>query len=159
MLKLTGEAKYADVMELALYNSVLSGISLDGKNFLYTNPLAFSDDLPFQQRWSKDRVPYIRKSNCCPPNVVRTVAEVSNYAYSISDKGVWFNLYGGNTLSTKLKNGSGVKLAQETNYPWDGQVKVKVEEVPDEAFSMFMRIPGWSKDAKVLVNGKASGLV
>jgi uncharacterized protein len=100
-------------------------------------------------------VPYISKSNCCPPNVVRTVAEVSNYAYSISDKGVWLNLYGGNVLSTKLKNGAGLKLAQETNYPWDGQVKVKVEEAPNEAFSMFLRIPGWSKGAKVLVNGKA----
>jgi uncharacterized protein len=155
MLQLTGEAKYADVMELALYNSVLSGISLNGKNFLYTNPLSFSNDLPFEQRWSKERVPYISKSNCCPPNVVRTVAEVSNYAYSISDKGVWLNLYGGNVLSTKLKNGAGLKLAQETNYPWDGQVKVKVEEAPNEAFSMFLRIPGWSKGAKVLVNGKA----
>ena len=57
MLQITGEAKYADVMELALYNSVLSGIGLNGKEFLYTNPLAYSDEMPFQQRWSKDRVP------------------------------------------------------------------------------------------------------
>src|SRR6185312_14075045 len=106
--------------ELALYNSVLSGISLNGKNFLYTNPLAYSDDLPFKQRWSKDRVPYIALSNCCPPNVVRTIAEVSNYVYSISDKGLWLNLYGGNTLTTTLKDGTPVKLTEETNYPWDG---------------------------------------
>ncbi|HEY1114328.1 MAG TPA: beta-L-arabinofuranosidase domain-containing protein, partial [Chitinophagaceae bacterium] len=87
MFQLTGDAKYTDIVELALYNSVLSGISLDGKKFLYTNPLAYSDALPFQQRWSKDRVEYISLSNCCPPNVVRTIAEVSNYAYSVSDKG------------------------------------------------------------------------
>ena len=59
ILQITGEARYADIMELALYNSVLSGISLNGKNFLYTNPLASSDELPFKQCWSKDRVPYL----------------------------------------------------------------------------------------------------
>lgn len=155
MLLLTGEAQYADVMELALHNSVLSGISLDGKKFLYTNPLALSDDLPFQQRWSKDRVGYIGLSNCCPPNVVRTVAEVSNYAYSISDKGLWFNLYGGNELSSVLKNGEAVELTQETNYPWDGNIKIHLEKVPKKAFSIFLRIPGWSSNAKILINGKA----
>jgi DUF1680 family protein len=155
MLQLTGKAQYADVMELALYNSVLSGISMNGKEFLYTNPLAYSDDLPFKQRWSKDRVGYISLSNCCPPNVVRTVAEVNNYAYSISDKGVWLNLYGGSRLATKLKDGSEVKLTQETNYPWDGNIKVTLDQVPSKkTFSLFMRIPGWSSGAKILINGK-----
>jgi DUF1680 family protein len=154
MLQLTGQAKYTDVMELALYNSVLSGISLDGTKFLYTNPLSFSDDLPFSQRWSKDRVSYIRKSNCCPPNVVRTIAEINNYAYSISDKGVYFNLYGGNTLDTRLKDGSVVKISQETNYPWDGHIQVTLDQVPGKAFSLFMRIPGWANGAAILVNGK-----
>ena len=153
MLLVSGDAKYADVMELALYNSILSGISLDGKKFLYTNPLAYSDELPFQQRWSKDRVPYISKSNCCPPNVVRTIAEVSNYMYSVSEKGVWLNLYGGNILSTKLEDGSVIKLTQETNYPWDGNIKVTLDDVPGRPFSIFMRIPGWAGNAKILVNG------
>jgi uncharacterized protein len=153
MLLLTGDAKYADVMELALYNSVLSGISLNGKNFLYTNPLAFSDDLPFQQRWSKDRVPYISLSNCCPPNVVRTVAEVSNYAYSLSDKGVWVNLYGGSTLSAALPDGTPIVLVQETNYPWDGMVNIHFSE--GGSYSLFLRIPGWSKSAELKINGKA----
>ena len=154
MLLVSGDAKYADVMELALYNSILSGISLDGKKFLYTNPLAYSDALPFQLRWSKDRVPYISKSNCCPPNVVRTIAEVSNYAYSISEKGLWLNLYGGNKLSTKLGDGSVVKLTQETNYPWEGNITVTLDEVAGKPFSIFMRIPGWAGSAKILVNGK-----
>ncbi|HEY0679522.1 MAG TPA: beta-L-arabinofuranosidase domain-containing protein, partial [Chitinophagaceae bacterium] len=158
MLLLTGHAKYADVMELALYNSVLSGISLNGKNFLYTNPLAFSDQLPFQQRWSKDRVPYISLSNCCPPNVVRTIAEVSNYAYSISDKGLWINLYGSNALNTKLKDGTGVQLLQQTDYPWDGRVTIKIENDPKKRFSVFLRIPGWSKNATLKVNGEAQKL-
>jgi uncharacterized protein len=158
MLQITGEAKYADVMELALYNSVLSGISLDGKKFLYTNPLSFSDDLPFQQRWSKDRVPYISLSNCCPPNVVRTIAEVSNYAYGVSEKGLWLHLYGGNSLSTHLEDGSEIALNQVSNYPWDGDVKLTVQKSPAKPFSMFLRIPGWAKDAKISVNGQVQNL-
>ena len=154
MLQLTGNAKYADVMELALYNSVLSGISLNGKNFLYTNPLAQSDKLPFKQRWSKDRVPYISLSNCCPPNVVRTIAEVSNYAYSISDKGIWFNLYGSNKVNTKLADGSKVSLEQTTNYPWDGNIQFVINETGAKAYSLFFRIPSWTSHAKLSVNGK-----
>jgi len=179
MLQLTGEAKYADVMELALYNSVLSGVSLDGKKFFYTNPLAYSDDLPLKQRWTKesyatltapgdlekfgnvgdklkwsrDRVNYISLSNCCPPNVVRTIAEVGNYAYSISDKGLWFNLYGSNDLSTSLKNGSSIKLVQQTNYPWNGNIKITLKEAPNDA-SFFFRIPEWAGGATISVNGK-----
>ncbi|WP_353134675.1 glycoside hydrolase family 127 protein [Pseudopedobacter sp.] len=155
MLQLEGDAKYADVMELALYNSVLSGISLDGKRFLYTNPLSYSDNLPFKQRWSKERVEYIKLSNCCPPNTVRTIAEVSNYAYSISDKGVYVNLYGSNNLSTKLEDGSVIKLTQQTEYPWEGRVAITVSESKKSPFSIFMRIPGWANSAKVSINGKS----
>lgn len=154
MLLLTGNAKFADVLELALYNSVLSGISLDGERFLYTNPLAYSDKLPFKQRWSKDRVPYIALSNCCPPNVVRTLAEVHNYFYSVSDEGIWINLYGGSELKTSLPNGGTVKLKQETAYPWDGVIKVVVEEAVKDDFSLFLRIPGWADQAMIQVNGQ-----
>jgi DUF1680 family protein len=154
MLQATGNAKYADVMELALYNSVLSGISLNGKNFLYTNPMSYSDDLPFSQRWSKDRVPYIKLSNCCPPNVVRTIAEVADYAYSVSDKGLYFNLYGGNALNTVLKDGSQLKLDQLTEYPWDGKVSITMQQVPAKAYSVFLRIPGWCSGASLLINGQ-----
>jgi DUF1680 family protein len=158
MLQITADAKYADVLETALYNSVLSGISLDGKRFLYTNPLATSDALPFQQRWSKDRIDYITLSNCCPPNVVRTVAEVSSYLYSISDKGLWLNLYGSSTLSTKLKNGAALRLTQTTDYPWDGTVKLTMGEAPTQPFSLFLRVPGWCVGAKLSVNGKAQNV-
>jgi len=154
MLQITSDAKYADVMELALFNSVLSGISLDGKNFLYTNPLAQSDHLPFKQRWSKDRVPYIALSNCCPPNIVRTIAEINNYLYSVSEKGLYFNLYGGNELDTKLADGSAIRLKQETNYPWDGNIRIIVQETGVQPYGMFFRIPGWAERAKISVNGK-----
>ena len=158
MLQLTGDAKYADVMELTLYNGMLSGISLDGKSFFYTNPLSVDDDLPFRDRWSRDRVGYIAYSDCCPPNVVRTIAEVSNYAYNTSDKGLWFNLYGGNKLSTKLKDGSLIKLTQTTDYPWNGMINIRFDETPGKEFSAFLRIPGWCKDAILTINGKSAGV-
>jgi len=154
MLQFSSDAKYADIVELALYNSVLSGISLDGTKFLYTNPLAVSDELPYKQRWSKDRVHYISLSNCCPPNVIRTIAEVSDYVYSVSDEGLWLNLYGGNTLTTHLNDGNIVKLTEETNYPWEGDITLRFDEAPKNEFSIFLRIPGWCHNAKILLNGK-----
>lgn len=152
MATLTGDAKYIDVLELALYNSVLSGISLDGDKFLYTNPLSYSSNLPFQQRWSKKRVPYISLSNCCPPNVVRTIAEVSSYAYSVSDDAVWVNLFGGNVLDTEYK-GRKIKISQESNYPWDGVASFVVEELPAN-YALKLRIPGWAEEAEITHNNK-----
>ncbi len=154
MLQITGNARYTDVLELALYNSVLSGISLDGDRFCYTNPLAVSAQYPYKLRWSGGRVNYIALSNCCPPNVVRTIAEAGNYAYGVSAKGLWVHLYGSNTLSTHLKNGAALKVAQVTNYPWDGNIKLTLQTAPPAAFTVFMRIPGWSRQATLLVNGK-----
>lgn len=154
MLQISGDAKYADIMETTLYNSVLSGISLDGKKFLYTNPLSYSDDLPFKQRWSKDRVPYISLSNCCPPNVVRTISEVNNYGYSIGKNGLFVNIYGTNTLNTKLENGEQISLTQETDYPWNGDVKITLKNSLKTNQAIHFRIPGWCKTANVLVNGK-----
>ncbi|HEY4324871.1 MAG TPA: glycoside hydrolase family 127 protein [Mucilaginibacter sp.] len=158
MLQITGDAKYTDIMEQTLYNGMLSGISLDGKGFFYTNPLSANDDLPYRLRWSRDRVGYIAYSDCCPPNVVRTIAEVSSYAYNISDKGLWFNLYGGNKLSTRLKDGTLIKLTQTTNYPWDGTVNIQFDDAPGKVFSVFLRIPGWCKNASLSVNGKPAGI-
>lgn len=155
MFQITGQARFMDVLELALYNSVLSGISLQGKDFLYANPLAYNDQLPYQLRWSKERVPYIGLSFCCPPNVVRTIAESSDYAYSISKNGLWFNLYGSNRLSTKLKDGAAVRLTEQTNYPWDGHIHIRMEQIPSKPFSLYLRIPGWCQGASVSINGEA----
>lgn len=154
MLQATGNARYADVMELTLYNGMLSGISLDGTKFFYTNPLSVSDDLPYKLRWSRDRVRYIALSDCCPPNVVRTIAEVSNYFYNVSDKGLWFNLYGGNKLSAKLKDGSPVKLTETTDYPWNGKIDIRIDAASGKQFSVFLRIPGWCSGASLRINGK-----
>lgn len=153
MLQMTGEAKYADIVELALYNSVLSGVSLDGNKFFYTNPMAHSQEYPYQLRWMGGRQEYISLSNCCPPNTVRTVAEVSNYVYSLSDSAVQVNLYGGNVLKTALKDGRPITLTQETNYPWEGRVKISVDGLPSDQFAVRVRIPGWCRQFSLRANG------
>jgi DUF1680 family protein len=158
MFLITGQAKYTDIVELALYNSVLSGINLGGNEFSYTNPLRASQNFPYQLRWSGERKPYIGRSNCCAPNVFRTISGISQYFYSLSDKGLWLNLYGGNQLSTKLKDGSTLQLTQETKYPWGGTVRVMLDKVPKRSFSFFLRIPGWATDARISVNGKTTPL-
>lgn len=153
MYLLTADPKYADIVELEMYNSVLSGVSLDGTKYFYTNPLAVSDNYPYHLRWEGGRQPYISKSNCCPPNLVRTLAELSDYLYSVGDDGLYFNLYGGNKLSAKLKDGSHIKLEETTNYPWDGNIHIEIKEAPAKPFAIHFRIPGWCHGWRVLLNG------
>lgn len=153
MLEVTGEAKYADVVETALYNSVLSGISLDGTKYFYTNPLRISADLPYTLRWPKERTEYI-SCFCCPPNTLRTVCQAQNYAYSVAPSAVYCNLYGANTLTTTLRDAGRVALKQETDYPWDGTVRITMNEVPKKkAFTLHLRIPEWCNQATLTVNG------
>jgi len=156
MLQITGDAKYADIVELALYNSVLSGMDLEGEKFLYNNPLNVSNDLPFHQRWGNEREGYIALSNCCAPNVTRTIAEVANYAYNLSKEGLYVNLYGSNSLKTKLLNGEEIEIEQQTNYPWDGKITLKIVKAPKDLQNFFLRIPGWSQNASVSVNNAKS---
>ncbi|MCA0383954.1 MAG: glycoside hydrolase family 127 protein [Bacteroidetes bacterium] len=154
MFLLTGESKYTDIVELALYNSVLSGVSLDGGNYFYTNPLAASDRFPYHMRWEGGRIPYISKSNCCPPNVVRTIAEINSYMYSIGKKGLYINMYGGSQLSTTLQDGQQMILEQQTNYPWQGNIAIQIKQSLSKSAVIFFRIPGWCNKYTLLVNGK-----
>lgn len=156
MFLASGEARYVDVMELALYNAVLSGISLDGTNYFYVNPLRDLEPLPVKLRWSRTRVPFVT-SYCCPPNVLRTIAEVGGYAYSKTDDSIWTNLYGANRLSTTLR-GQPLKLTQQTRYPWDGRVQIAIDECPAKEFGLKLRIPSWADSASITVNGKAASL-
>ncbi|MBB3187016.1 aceric acid hydrolase [Microbacter margulisiae] len=153
MLQITGNAKYADVVETILYNSLLSGVSLNGINFRYTNPLSVSSKFPYKLRWAGKRIPYISLSDCCPPNITRTIAEVQDYIYGLSKDGLWINLYGGNTLNTKLRNGESIQLTQTTNYPWDGHIIIKMQQAPQDPCAIYLRIPGWCDNATVAING------
>jgi DUF1680 family protein len=152
MLQITAEARFADVLEQTLYNAVLAGISLDGKAYFYTNTLRQLERMPVDLRWSRARQPFI-SSFCCPPNVVRTIAEAGSYAYCRSEHTVWVNLYGGSVLDTRLADGTRLKLTQETDYPWDGRVKITLASVPAGPFAVKLRIPGWARGASLSVNG------
>jgi len=154
MLLATGKAAYADMLEQVAYNSLLGAVNLDGSGYFYTNPLAVNQDITYQLRWSKVREPYISYCNCCPPNTIRTIAEMQNYLYGVSDEGLYVHLYGGSTLKTVLPGGEKLELTQETDYPWEGKVLLKIQKAPKKEFSMFLRIPGWERAATVAVNNE-----
>ena len=154
MLCISGDGRYTDVVEKVLYNSLLSGISLDGTKYFYTNPLRISDDFPYELRWPKERTSFI-SCFCCPPNTVRTISEAQDYAYSLSDEGLWCNLYGCSELDTRLRDGSEIALKQTSGYPWDGEVRLELTKVPRRReMTVFLHIPEWCDGHfSVAVNG------
>ena len=153
MFRITGEARFMDVVETVLYNSMLSGISLDGRKYFYQNTLREEAIMPVRLRWPRHRSAYLT-SFCCPPNVLRTIAGAGTMAYGISEKGICVNLYGSSRLSTSLRDGSRVVLSQETDYPWAGEVELSIVEAPADEFSISLRIPNWAPGATLAVNGE-----
>jgi DUF1680 family protein len=113
--------------------------------------LRVTDPLPTQLRWSRQRVPFV-SSFCCPPNLVRTIAESANYAYAKSADGIWVNLYGGSSLQTRLPGGDEIKLSQETDYPWNGRVRIKIDACGNSEFALKLRIPNWASGASARIN-------
>ncbi len=158
MLGLKGEAKYADIMELVLYNSALVGISDDGRHYFYANPLRMDHDTrDYSDTESAVREPYI-ECFCCPPNLVRTIAKSAGWAYSLSENGLSVNLFGGNKLDTTLTDGSKIRLKQETQYPWNGDVRITIGACKNTPFEILLRIPDWAEGTKIILNGKDAGV-
>jgi DUF1680 family protein len=155
MFLITGEVRFMDITELVFYNSALSGIALDGTHFCYTNPLRYTKGHPQNTKDDGCRSTHLSVF-CCPPNIIRTIAQMHTYAYSVSDEGVWVNLYGSNKLHTKLNDGSEIILNQETNYPWEGQINIAIEVAEEKEFSMMLRIPAWANGATLKINGQST---
>lgn len=153
MFQTTAEAKYANLLETTLYNSVLSGVNLNGKGYFYTNPLSNSQGLPYNLRWPNVRQDYISRSNCCPPNAIRTIAEIGSYLYSKNSEGLWFNMYGSSEAKTKLGEEE-IQLTQKTNYPWNGEVNISISAAPTNEKQLHFRVPDWCNNATVYVNGQ-----
>jgi len=145
MFAATGSAAYTDVMERALYNGINSGMSIDGTTYCYRNPL--------ESRGEDARAPWY-DTTCCPPNLERTFAALPGYLYSTSAEGVYVNFYHSSTLDWHLEDGTGLRLAQETRYPWGDTANLKVDPARPTEFSVFVRIPVWSRQTRVTVNGK-----
>lgn len=140
MLQVAGDSKYADLMERALYNGFLSGISLDGAGFFYENPLA--------SRGQHARLPWYDCA-CCPPNVARVLAGLSGYTYSVSEDGIWVHLYAGGVASARVA-GAPVTLTTTTCYPWDGEINLSIDGQGE--FALRLRLPGWCQHWRLSVN-------
>jgi DUF1680 family protein len=149
MLNLTGEARFADLMETTLYNGVLSGLSLDGRRYFYQNPLA-------------DRGKHRRQEwfgcACCPPNIARLLASLPGYFYSVSEHGVTVHLYASGTATLPLPSGESVTLHTRTDYPWSGDVEITIRDVSPGAKLLYLRIPSWATGAEIAVNGQQCAL-
>ena len=140
MFLATGESKYIDVLERALYNGVISGVSLSGDKFFYDNPLE-SMGQHERQRWFG--------CACCPGNVTRFIASVPNYAYATQQNDIYVNLYIQGKADMRLADSTRVTLEQTTGYPWNGKVAITVTPDKEGEFAIRLRIPGWLKSAPV----------
>ena len=147
LLQGTGDGKYTDVLERALYNGANSGLSLDGKLYCYRNPLEVSGapDDKVRNAWYS--------TPCCPPNLERVLASLPGYFYSTSTDGVWVHLFDNTAMEWKLEDGTPLKISQQTRYPWDGKVTITVTPASAKAFTVFVRKPSWSHSTRLEVAG------
>ena len=142
MGQFTGDGKYADVLERALYNGALAGISISGDRFFYVNPLE-SLGGHHRQEWYG--------CACCPSQICRFLPSIGNYVYGVSDKAVWVNLY----LGSRADLGEGITLTQETAYPWEGAVSLSLSLERRLRKELRLRLPAWCKSYALSVNGQA----
>ena len=149
MLHLDLDGRYADVMELALYNGALTGLSREGTHYFYANPLESRGQ---HRRWAWHVCP------CCTMNVARLVASVAGYALSTSDTGVAFHLYGGFETTAAI-GAVKVALRETSDYPWGGDVAIAIDPETPVAFDLKLRVPGWSEGATATVNGQPAALL
>ncbi len=149
MLGRKPDRRYADIMEQALYNGAISGLSTDGKTFFYENPLESTGG---HHRWIWHACP------CCPPNIARLVTSLGAYLYGVADDEIAVHLYATSQARVELANGARFTLSQETDYPWSGDVKVTIEPEASARFAVSLRIPAWARDANLAINGQPVAL-
>jgi len=145
LLQLDCNSRYADMLEKALYNGAISGVSLDGERFFYTNPLAGNGD--------HHRVPWFGCA-CCPTNIVRFVASLGNFIYGQGADSLAVHLYVQGAAQTSLADGTEVRLSQQTRYPWEGRVRISIDPSRPAEFCLRLRIPGWCRQYGIKLNGE-----
>ena len=139
------DGRFADILEQALYNGALSGLSLDGSTFFYDNPL---ESRGGHHRWTWHRCP------CCPPNIARTVASIGTYMYGVAADEIAVHLYNESTARLTVSGGI-VTVEQKTSYPWDGHIDITLGLEKPLAFRLALRVPGWCDGASLAINGVA----
>ena len=141
MFLLHGNAKFIDCLERTLYNGVISGMSVDGGKFFYPNPLSSDCHYRFNADNTMTRQPWFGCA-CCPSNLCRFIPSMPGYVYGVRDNNLYVNLFAANTATIQV-NGKDVTLEETTNYPWDGDISIKVLKNKAKTFNMLIRIPGW----------------
>lgn len=158
MLQLEPNSRYADVMERALYNTVIAGMSRDGRHFFYVNPLEVTPDVCEGRNKNFNHVKPVRQEwfgcACCPPNIARLLASLGEYLYSTKDNTIYSHLYIGGEMELSLGD-TKIKLHQQSNMPWAGSARFEVTIGEPAVFTLALRIPDWSSNAAVLINGEA----
>jgi DUF1680 family protein len=147
MFLLHGDAKYIDCLERTLYNGVISGMSIDGGKFFYPNPLSSDGKYAFNADNTTTRQPWFGCA-CCPSNLCRFIPSVPGYMYAVKDNNIYVNLFNGNTSNINV-GGRTVTLKEETQYPWNGDITIKVIGNKAKNFNMMIRIPGWVRNQVV----------
>ena len=141
MFLLHGESKYIDCLERTLYNGVISGMSMDGGRFFYPNPLSSDGKFAFNADNNTTRQPWFGCA-CCPSNLCRFIPSVPGYLYGVKDNNIYVNLFAANT-STIQVGGKNVVLEESTQYPWDGDIQIRVAKLAAKNVNLLVRIPGW----------------
>lgn len=144
MFLLNGEGKYIDMLERIIYNGFLSGVGLDGKSFFYTNPMETNIRDGKPTRESKRSAWF--GCSCCPSNITRFLPSIQGYAYAHHNDNVYVNLFMGSNVKLQLDNGNKIDLTQQTEYPWDGLVKITLNNFDKNTFSLRVRIPGFTRN-------------
>ncbi len=139
---LNGKATYFDILERTLYNGFLSGISMEGNTFFYVNPLEADKKYRFNSDDTLERQAWFGCS-CCPTNVVRLLPALPGYIYATHDDRLYVNLYIGSRTTVRIGE-IDVEIAQDTQYPWDGNVRLEVSPSQAAPFTVSMRVPGWA---------------
>lgn len=152
MLLITGERRFADLIERTLYNGFLSGVSLDGRCYFYVNPLMSRGTAPLLGRKHIVR-PEWHGCACCPPNVMRLLASLQHYLATTDERGLFIHQYAPATIRTAAGDAT-IALRMETNFPWDGGVKLTVEEAG--SWTLRLRVPDWATSPALTVNGAAA---
>ena len=142
MLQITSNCKYADLIELLMYNAMMVGQSIDGIEYTYANPLV-SQGKDKRSKWFR--------CACCPPNLARTIISIGKYIYSTSENGIWIHQYIGNNANIDLGSNT-IKISQKSGFPWKGDVKILLNLSKSQKFSIFLRIPKWSIETELRIN-------
>ena len=147
MFLLHGDAKYIDCLERTLYNGVISGMSVDGGKFFYPNPLSSDGHYRFNADNTMTRQPWFGCA-CCPSNLCRFIPSMPGYIYGVRDRNLYVNLFASNTATISV-GGKNVTLEQSTQYPWDGDIAIRILQNKAKAFNLLVRIPGWAQNQVV----------